>query len=63
MDTCFNRSEKYVAEALEPVIKFRKNRMFKHIVIREFYSLLRSTMMRAGGRGGELADEADPVGY
>jgi hypothetical protein len=54
MDTCFNRSEKYIAEALEPVIKFRKYRMLKHIIIREFYSLLRSTMMRAGGEGVNL---------
>jgi hypothetical protein len=36
--------KKYRAEALKPVIKFRKYSVFEHVAIRQFYSLLRSTM-------------------
>jgi hypothetical protein len=36
--------KKYRAEALKPVIKFRKYSAFEHVAIRKFYSLLRSTM-------------------
>jgi hypothetical protein len=38
------------AEALEPIIKFRRYKIFEHTVIREFYSLLRASMI--GARGG-----------
>jgi hypothetical protein len=51
LDTCYDWPEKYIAEALEPVIKFRKYGVFENGTIREFYSLLRSTMLgtrRAG---------------
>jgi hypothetical protein len=33
-------------EALEPIIKFRRYRVIENRAIREFYSLLRSTMVR-----------------
>jgi hypothetical protein len=36
LDTCFDRPEKYIAEALEPVIKFRSYEMFHNGAIREF---------------------------
>jgi hypothetical protein len=28
LDTCFDRPEKYIAEALEPIVKFRSYKMF-----------------------------------
>jgi hypothetical protein len=34
-------------EALEPIVKFRSNKMFDNGAIREFYSLLRTAMMGA----------------
>ncbi len=51
MDTCFDRPEKYIAEALEPVVKFRSYKMFDNEAIREFYSLLRAAMMGARKAG------------
>jgi hypothetical protein len=51
LDTCCDRPEKDIMEALEPVIKFRKYRVFDHGAIREFYSLLRSAMMEAKRAG------------
>jgi hypothetical protein len=45
LDTWFDRLEKYIAEALEPIIKFRKFRIFEHIAFQEFYSVLRSAMI------------------
>jgi hypothetical protein len=47
LDTCFDRPEKYIAEALEPIVKFRGYKMFDNGAIREFYSLLRAAMMGA----------------
>jgi hypothetical protein len=38
LDTCFDGSEKYIAEALDPIVKFRKYRVFDNGAIREFYS-------------------------
>jgi hypothetical protein len=51
LDTCFDRPEKYIAEALEPVVKFKSYKMFDNGAIREFYSLLRVAMM--GGQESE----------
>jgi hypothetical protein len=47
LDTCFDRPEKYIAEALEPIVKFRSYKMFNNSAIREFYSLLRAAMLGA----------------
>jgi hypothetical protein len=47
LHTCYDRPEKYIGEALDPIIKFRKYRAFKNGAIRGFYSLLRSTMLGA----------------
>ncbi len=52
LDTCFDGPEKYISEALEPVVRFRNYKMFDNGVIREFYSLLRAAMM--GARKVEL---------
>ncbi len=51
LDTCFDRPEKYISEALEPVVKFRGYKMFDNGAIREFYSLLRAAMMGARKAG------------
>ncbi len=41
--------EKYVAETIEPVVKFRKYRIFEYAAIPKFRSLLRSAMVGARG--------------
>jgi hypothetical protein len=51
LDTCFDRPEKYISEALDPVVKFRSYKAFDNGVIREFYSLLRAAMMGARKAG------------
>jgi hypothetical protein len=51
LDTCFDRPEKYITEALDPIIKFRKYRAFNNGAVREFYSLLRSAMLGARKAG------------
>jgi hypothetical protein len=53
LDTCFDRPEKYIAEALEPIIRFRGYKAFDNGAVREFYSLLRAAMMGAK-KGGLL---------
>jgi hypothetical protein len=51
LDTCFDQPEKYIAEALDPVIKFRSYKAFDNGAIREFYSLLRAAVMGARKAG------------
>ncbi len=51
LDTCFDRPEKYITEALNLIIKFRKYRAFDNRAIREFYSLLGSAMLGARKAG------------
>jgi hypothetical protein len=33
LDTCYDRPEKYIGEALESIIKFKKYRIFYHTTI------------------------------
>jgi hypothetical protein len=47
LDTCYDHPEKYITEALDPVIKFRKDKVNEHAAIREFFYLLRAAMMGA----------------
>jgi hypothetical protein len=47
LGTCFDRPEKYISEALDPVVKFRSYKAFNNGSIREFYSILRAAMMGA----------------
>jgi hypothetical protein len=47
LNTCYDRPDKYISEALDPVIKFRAYKPFDCGAVREFYSLLRATMMGA----------------
>jgi hypothetical protein len=51
LDTCFGRPEKYIAEALEPIVKLKSYKMFDNGAIRKFYSLLRAAMMGARKAG------------
>jgi hypothetical protein len=51
LDTCFDRPEKYISEALDPVVKFRSYKAFDNGAIREFYSILRAAMMGARKAG------------
>jgi hypothetical protein len=52
LDTCFDWPEKYISEALDPVVKFRSYKAFDNGAILEFYSILRAAMM--GARKAEL---------
>jgi hypothetical protein len=45
LDTFFDQPEKYITEALIPIVKLRKYRAFNNGAVREFYSLLRSAML------------------
>jgi hypothetical protein len=51
LNTCFDQPDKYISEALDPVIKFRSYKAFNSGAIREFYSLLRAAMMGAKKAG------------
>ncbi len=59
LDTCFDRPEKYISEALDPVVKFRSYNAFDNGAIREFYSILRAAMMgaRKAGLLGRLVND------
>jgi hypothetical protein len=48
MDTCYERSEKYIVEALRPISKFRKYKMLNSAAVREVYSLLRAAIKGPG---------------
>jgi hypothetical protein len=63
LNTCFDRPDKYISEALDPVIKFRNYKAFDSGAIREFYSLLRAVMMgakKAGLLGRLINDQTLP---
>ncbi len=63
LDTCFDRPEKYISEALEPVVRFRSYKAFDSGAIREFYSTLRAAMMgarKAGLLGRLINDQTLP---
>jgi hypothetical protein len=63
LDTCFDRPEKYISEALDPVVKFRSYKAFDNGAIREFYSILRAAMMgarKAGLLGSLINDQTLP---
>ncbi len=51
LDTCFDRLEKYITEALDPVVKFKGYKVFDSGAVGEFYSLLRAAMMGAKKAG------------
>jgi hypothetical protein len=59
LNTCYDRPDKYISEALDPVIKFRSYKAFDSGAVREFYSLLRAAMMgaRKAGLLGQLIND------
>jgi hypothetical protein len=63
LDTCFDRPEKYISEALDPVVRFRSYKAFDSGAICEFYSILRAAMMgerKAGLLGRLINDQTLP---
>jgi hypothetical protein len=63
LNTCYDRPDKYISEALDKVIKFRAYKAFDSGAIREFYSLLRAAMMgarKAGLLGRLINDQTLP---
>jgi hypothetical protein len=51
LDTCYERPEKYMEEALRPIVDFRKYKITDSAAVREFYSLLRAAIKGAKGIG------------
>jgi putative ubiquitin-RnfH superfamily antitoxin RatB of RatAB toxin-antitoxin module len=51
LDTCYERPEKYMEEALRPIVDFRKYKTTDSAAVREFYSLLRAAIKGAKGIG------------
>jgi hypothetical protein len=47
LDTCHERPEKYMAEALKPILDFRRHRVYNNCAVKEFYSLLRAAIKGA----------------
>jgi hypothetical protein len=47
LDTCFERPEKYMEEALRPIVEFRKYKTTDSSAVREFYSILRAAIKGA----------------
>jgi hypothetical protein len=51
LDTCYERLEKYMEEALRPIVDFRRYRITDSATVREFYSLLRAAIKGGIGIG------------
>ncbi len=51
LDTCYERPEKYMEEALRPIVDFRRYKVTDSAAVREFYSLLRAAIKGAKGIG------------
>jgi hypothetical protein len=51
LDTCYERPEKYMEEALRPIVDFRRYKITDSAAVREFYSLLRAAIKGAIGIG------------
>jgi hypothetical protein len=51
LDTCYERPEKYMEEALRPIVYFRRYKITDSAAVREFYSLLRAAIKGAKGIG------------
>jgi hypothetical protein len=51
LDTDLERPEKYMEEALRPIVEFRKYKAADSCAVREFYSLLRAAIKGAKGIG------------
>jgi hypothetical protein len=64
LDTCFDRPDKYISEALDLVVRFRSYKAFDSGAIRELYFLLRAAMMgaRKAGLLGRLINDQTFLG-
>jgi hypothetical protein len=51
LDTCYERPEKYMEEALWPIVDFRRYKATDSAAVRESYSLLRAAVKGAKGIG------------
>jgi hypothetical protein len=51
LNTCYERPEKYMEEALRPIVDFRRYKITDSAAVREFYSLLRAAVKGAKGIG------------
>jgi hypothetical protein len=51
LDTCYERQEEYMSEALKPIIEFRRHKMVDSVAIRELFSLLRVAIKSAKNVG------------
>ncbi len=51
LNTCFERPEKYMEEALRSIVEFRKYKAANSTAVREFYSILRAAIKGARGIG------------
>ncbi len=51
LDTCYERPEKYMEEALRPIMEFRRYKAADSSAVREFYSLPRAAIKGAKGIG------------
>ncbi len=51
LDTCYERPDKYMEEALRPIVDFRRYKITDSAAVREFYSLLRAAIKGAKGIG------------
>jgi hypothetical protein len=51
LDTCYERPEKYMEEALRPIVNFWRYKIADSAAVREFYSLLRAAIKGAKGIG------------
>jgi hypothetical protein len=47
LDTCYERPDKYMEEALRPIVDFRRHKISDNATVREFYSLLRAAIKGA----------------
>jgi hypothetical protein len=49
LDTCYERPDKYMEEALRPIVDFWRYKIADSAAVREFYSLLRAAIRRSPG--------------
>jgi hypothetical protein len=47
LDTCYERPDKYMEEALRPIVDFRRYKITDSAAVRDFYSLLRAAIKGA----------------
>jgi hypothetical protein len=50
-DTCYEKPEKYMEEALWPIVDFKRYKITDNAAVRKFYSLLRAAIKGAKGIG------------